>query len=73
MTDVVDAAKELELLQRQDALNRQLVKSKEKPNDINGIRYCLDCDGEVPKARISALSSVVRCIDCQSINERRSR
>ncbi|MCJ8272927.1 MAG: TraR/DksA family transcriptional regulator [Gammaproteobacteria bacterium] len=73
MTDTVDAAKELELLQRQDAINRQLAKSKEKPNNIGGIRYCLDCDGEVPKARIAALPDVVRCIDCQSLNEIRSR
>jgi RNA polymerase-binding transcription factor len=71
--DAFDRAQELELKEREQALAAQQKKTVEPPMEINGIRYCLDCGGEVLQARIAALPTVVRCVDCQSLNEQRSR
>ena len=37
-----------------------------------GAEFCADCDVEIPDARRKAYPSAVRCVDCQSLRERRA-
>jgi RNA polymerase-binding transcription factor len=70
--DQLDHAKELEIKQREIALEAHFKNQKEEPpHEVDGIRYCLDCDDEIPKKRLQARPEAVRCIDCKSDKEKR--
>lgn len=73
MTDVLDAAKAFEIRDRETAIANQLNQKTPKPNVIDGIRYCLDCDEEITKARINAQPKAALCVDCQELSEQRGR
>ena len=61
-----DRAQATEQRQRDQAIAAQLAQ----PRPIGPSRsVCLDCDGEIPKAR-QALGGMTRCVPCQSIFER---
>ena len=36
---------------------------------VNGKVLCLDCNDEIPSARLHALPHCTRCIDCQTLYE----
>lgn len=67
--DIFDRSSELEQRQREEALAR--LKGK-LPQGVS-LSHCIDCGGEIVKARQLALPGVTRCRDCQEFNERKSR
>jgi len=71
--DPLDRATQLEMDHRQRALEAQRSKAieTENPNDVDGVRYCLDCDDVIPRHRLEARPQSVRCIDCQNSKEKR--
>lgn len=71
--DQLDKAKDIELDHRKRSLDSQLKKSieTEEPHEVDGIRYCLDCDDKIPNARLVARPESVRCVDCKSMKEDR--
>ena len=68
MTKAFDRASDLEMEERERALNRHLNRVKELP-DEHGI--CNDCGTAIPAARLRALPHVATCISCQAIREHR--
>ncbi|OUR62042.1 hypothetical protein A9Q74_06230 [Colwellia sp. 39_35_sub15_T18] len=72
MTDVVDKACELEQKQREQALAAARV-TIEKPKELHGHRYCLDCDLELDTNRLIANPKAVRCVDCQTLLEHKNK
>lgn len=73
MTDVLDRASQLEEQQRKQAIGAQRLKPQEKPNELHGHRYCLDCDIEIKTQRLIAAPNAVRCVDCQEIFEHENK
>lgn len=68
--DKLDIAKDLEMEHRQRSLKAQRDgRVKEKPDEVDGIRYCLDCGDPVPKKRLDAEPDAVRCVECQQYHE----
>lgn len=47
--------------------------SKMVPLMMDGVRVCLDCGYPIDAARTAAQPQAVRCVECQSIYERRHR
>lgn len=45
----------------------------EAPLEINGQRFCLDCDGRLSLARLAANADAVRCVECQTDHDRRGK
>lgn len=74
MTDVLDAAKDLEMRQRKQALDAQKKRAQEPPQDIDddGTVYCLDCHNIVSPERLKAKPDAARCIHCQALHEKRN-
>jgi len=74
MSDVLDRAKEIEMHQRNVAIQNQLdsAKHSENPIEFNGHRFCLDCDNEINTKRLLANPKAVRCIGCQEVTESKS-
>ena len=74
MTDVFDRAQETEQLNRELAITNALVRHKEKPDqDEHGNRFCLSCGEQIAAARLQAEPDAVRCVPCQSRNEKAGR
>lgn len=73
--DEIDRAQRQEQRTRDMAIKAQLQRDIEtdKPDEENGIRYCLDCGLEIPKARLEKRPESVRCVDCKEIQEIRGR
>lgn len=67
--DEIDRASELELQQRERALQARL----EASSTSIGSTHCLDCDEPIPAARREAIPGVNRCLDCQQLHEFRGR
>ena len=64
-----DRAQATEQRQRDQAIAAQLAQ----PRPIGpSCSACLDCDGEIPKAR-QALGGILRCTPCQSTFEKGGR
>jgi len=72
MTDTVDRACELEQKQREQAL-AAAKQPVEQPNELEGHRYCLDCDIELSVKRLVANPNAVRCVDCQTLHEHQQK
>jgi DnaK suppressor protein len=71
MPDILDHAKDVEMRQRQAALDKVL-KHKEPAQDIQaGVVICIDCTTPIEIARLSAKPNAARCIQCQTIEEKR--
>ncbi len=72
--DEIDQAQHYDELYRQSALNRHFAG----PGDYhvghgharNDNGTCVDCGEKIKKARLKALPHAVRCISCQSKQER---
>ena len=71
MTDIIDSAAELEQLNRDLALKERQRRSNEAPDEDALGRYCLDCGEQIPDKRIIRIPWAVRCVECQTINEKR--
>jgi len=71
--DQLDRAKQIEMRQRQQALESQRAKARETeaPDEVGGVRYCLDCGDAIPKARLTARPESVRCVECKGFTEKR--
>ena len=64
--DDVDRAKELELQQRQRAIDAIRHRKHEIPElDEHGERICKDCGETIKKKRLAVMSHAVRCVPCQ--------
>lgn len=64
MSDIIDRAND----QAQEELERNLAKAARF--DQPSLTECIDCDEDIPERR-RRLGGVSRCIDCQSVIERR--
>lgn len=75
MVDVYDRAQEREQEDREIAIQNQLLKGRETetPDEVDGIRYCLDCGHEIDPRRMVSRPESVRCVDCQNIKDVRSK
>ena len=71
--DDLDRAHEREEQDRAIALDAALRRNvdTEQPDEENGIRYCLDCGVDIPKARLISVPGAVRCVECKEMKERR--
>ena len=71
MADDLDRAKDLEMKQRDVALQNQLDNAveREQPLVIDGKRCCVDCGMPIPGQRLKARPQSVRCIDCKTYKE----
>lgn len=66
MADAFDRASELEMGDRERALNAHINRVKEAPVDYG---YCNDCGANIPAQRLALLPDVVCCVTCQEIRE----
>ena len=64
MSDIIDRAND----QVQEELNRNLAKAQRF--DTPSLAECIECGEDIPERR-QRLGGVTRCIDCQSVIERR--
>lgn len=64
MSDIIDRAND----QAQEELNRNLAKAQRF--DTPSLAECIECGEDIPERR-RRLGGVTRCIDCQSVIERR--
>jgi DnaK suppressor protein len=71
MPDILDHAKDLEMRQRQDALDKALKHSEPEQDIRDGVVICIDCGGDIHPARLKAKPNAARCIHCQQIEEQR--
>jgi DnaK suppressor protein len=72
MTDIFDAAEQVEQRQRDTALARaRQVTPEPEQLVVSGVVLCIDCDDEVQPERLRAKPNAARCIHCQSIWERK--
>ncbi|OOS00652.1 hypothetical protein B0186_05565 [Canicola haemoglobinophilus] len=67
MTDQFDRASEIEEQMRQHAIRKQ----QQQMTDKSAVRFCLDCDEEIPVIRQKMGCS--RCVNCQIIFEKHQR
>jgi len=72
VTDQIDQACKLEQKQREQAL-AACEMPIEKPNELHGHRYCLDCDIELSTNRLIANPKAVRCVECQTLLEHKNK
>lgn len=77
MTDAADRAQIREEQERDEALARAReqahLAAAEQPFEIEGRRVCLDCFEPIERRRLKALPGAVRCLECQTLIERRHR
>ena len=64
MSDIIDRAND----QAQEELTRNLAKAQRF--DTPSLAECIECGEDIPERR-QRLGGVTRCIDCQSVIERR--
>ena len=75
MVDVFDRAQTREQEDRDRAIAAQLQRGREteQPDEVDGIRYCLDCGDEINPKRLTFRPEAVRCVDCQQIKDERGK
>lgn len=75
MADDLDRAKDLEMKQRQAAVDAALSKPDHGPGEsqvmINDEVVCIDCYEPIPEKRLAIKPKAVRCVECKSDWERR--
>jgi DnaK suppressor protein len=73
--DIIDEAQEFDRKFQEKSLHDfRMLRGEVKEItslSINGRPICLDCDDEIPPARIAVNPNAVRCIDCQAKKERK--
>ncbi len=74
MGDIIDDAQAAEAFARQEALAKMPVADLGSgPQIIGGKACCVDCDAEIPPARLEARPGCSRCTGCQEELERLER
>jgi phage/conjugal plasmid C-4 type zinc finger TraR family protein len=75
MADEADYASEREEIERQEALARmaQQAARHPAPREIQGRRVCADCLAPIGRKRLKANPDAVRCVDCQSEEDRNAK
>ena len=75
MTDLFDRAQKNEQETRDRDLANQLARRvTETPDqDAAGNRFCLSCGEQIAAERLQAEPAAVRCVPCQSRNEKAGR
>lgn len=74
MADIIDSAQEAEDLARKAALASMPVADLgDGPQIIDGKACCVDCEAEIPPARLAARPGCSRCTGCQDEHERLER
>ena len=68
-----DQARELTERRTAEAVRAVRNRPIEAPLEVEGERVCLDCREPIAIARLNANPPAVRCIDCQTDHERRSK
>lgn len=68
MADWIDESQEHQLR----LLEEQIAKVTQTRHGASAL-FCEDCDTPIPEQRRSAIYGVRRCIECQEINEIKSR
>ncbi|WP_320152545.1 TraR/DksA C4-type zinc finger protein [uncultured Tolumonas sp.] len=66
MSDVVDRANDL-VQQRMDDEMARRHRDADKPLVIH--RVCVDCEQQIPAARLASIQSAKRCVECQVLFE----
>jgi phage/conjugal plasmid C-4 type zinc finger TraR family protein len=61
MADDADRARQFE-----ESVRRKGLAAATLPLKSEGRDFCLDCEGAISEARLNALPSAQRCIDCQT-------
>lgn len=57
----------------QAAIEQTMQGHLETPLEINGQRFCPECDERLSFARMNANPRAVRCVECQNDHDRRSK
>lgn len=71
MIDLFDRAQELEQKTRDMAIAHVVNRPNETPDeDADGNRFCLRCGEQISAERLNAAPNAVRCVPCQSVQER---
>lgn len=71
MSDIIDQANRLAEWHREKAI-LESKKPSVQPSILNvrqGVRHCVDCDEEIPPARIKAIPNASLCAPCTAIRE----
>ncbi|WP_445620628.1 TraR/DksA family transcriptional regulator [Kushneria sp. Sum13] len=68
MADSIDLANENSQRHLEAAL-----ASRARMATMPSLTHCEDCDEPIPEARRNAVPGVATCIECQSINEHKSK
>ncbi len=66
--DDLDRAAELEIKQRQMALDDHFLRNSKKL--VIGAMNCIECDDVIPSARRLAVPGCTYCVNCQALAER---
>ncbi|MEH8118448.1 TraR/DksA C4-type zinc finger protein [Aeromonas allosaccharophila] len=74
MTDLFDRAQQQEQEFRERAIAQARRHQQEQPDqDEHGNRFCLNCGEQIASERLQAEPAAVRCVPCQSRNEKAGR
>lgn len=75
--DDLDRAKEIEMRDRQGAIDKQLSKPDRNPGETqqfeNGVVVCIDCEEPIAKQRIASYPNSIRCVSCKEDWELRTK
>lgn len=73
MSDIIDKANQHceRMLARQIAAQRS--NHKEPQLIIKGKHYCIDCEQEIPTARLAKVPNACRCVECLTIKESKDK
>jgi phage/conjugal plasmid C-4 type zinc finger TraR family protein len=69
MADLVDRAQARELELLEEARARHAAAVRLGPSRVE----CLDCGDKIPAERRRAVPGCRRCVDCETVNEKRAR
>jgi phage/conjugal plasmid C-4 type zinc finger TraR family protein len=61
---------EAQLIAQQEAQALHALRVSQVVND-NSTGVCLQCDGDIPEARLAAIPNAMYCVHCQEIVERK--
>lgn len=71
MSDQLDEASEIELAQRQSAIDATVALNKPQTHpDFDG-KTCLECGDDIPSARL--MMGKIKCVYCQGAHENKRR
>lgn len=71
--DDIDRAQQREQFDREQAIAAAAAPDQAKPLYIDGLPCCCECGAVIPKARLDALPTAARCIECQGVFDKQQR